>query len=339
MIVSSFVLALVFSTRITMAALAMFSDVISYELTPEEVEALIHLRRSHKPSSERSQLSQHFQSATNMIFGESKQPKVGVTDPYHYVGKIYPHQGSTLADCPYHDGIREPRKIYSFRFHEAECENPGTSPMYNVSCKSRHRFSRLSDPTWGGPIWQFIHICPKKTVCVDVAAAPNMPVPRNRDIVCRPEKEVESLNHAAVALKGAGSSASSEIDWCSLETLVPGLDHSSSSVMTSFVLSEEVLWANRSHYNAPKLWIQDSPKGYTRGFDLGWSTNTNLLSTEINVPSYRGRLQPRAVNFCMELIRGGNVWTIMIYTYFRYDHRRHKVIPRRLYNTKVFEED
>lgn len=332
MLIFMLMLSLMLTTRPALGGPPASDSLLSYELSSEELQAFIDLKKSIDPSYRPFRPQSTGRATDNTTVAQSKRDVL--TDPYHHPNKRYAHRGSTAADCAYHNGIQEIRKVYTFNVLEAECEIAGFSPDYAVNCTSRYTISQshLYNPSWRGDIWEFTHVCPEHTVCVDVELSSNTLERERKDVVCQPEEKVESPRHSAVAVKGARSSASSEPDWCSLDVLVPGLDYPSTSAMTTFVLSEEVLWADGRYYNAPKLWIRDSPKKYARGFDRGFRTNTNMISTELNVGSSRGKLQSRAVNFCMEMIRGGNVWTIMMYTYFRYDKRSHRLIPKGLDN-------
>lgn len=301
----------------------------SYKLTDDELKAFIRIKKSLEPS-----YRPFFESQSTDSLQEKNinNPSAVVPGPIHWPG-YHESSENTLADCLSWDEMDVGRKSYRFGFNQAECKLPGHSGDFTLNCSATYTtdpspFIRKSQP------FIFDYHCPFPKVCIDMAADPALSAGHNtleggpKNIACRPEEDLVVKQHAAIALQGARSSAVGSPDWCSLPEIVPGLDYPPTWKTTSFMLTEEVSWANGSQYKAPKLWIKDSPTHYKYGFDRGLRRNTNVISTIVNVESWRGHLQSRAVNFCMEMIRGGNVWTVMMYTWFKYTPRRGSVPAR-----------
>lgn len=166
---------------------------------------------------------------------------------------------------------------------------------------------------------EFEHVCPEGTVCIDhkSKAGTVLGASDSQDVFCQKSSELNIEEHAAVATKSPRSEAAP--DWC-LSAIVPGLTYPATPYATSFVLTEEVSWANGSEYIAPELYIRDHPNYFTKGFDRAYQRDTNLVSAELSIGSVRGRLQSRAVQFCMKMLTGGEVWTVMMYTWFKHGH-------------------
>lgn len=321
MIRSTVATSLLLNTWLTLVA----SEVVSYHLSPDELRAFIGVKQvqdpSYQPFFNPTRRPQHFSGpATNF--------SADVTDGARVFDGRWLSSGNTKLDCIDWDGYQESTKKYLFSWNSAECIAPLPRPDFHLKCNANFTIMRKGIPkTWRSEPFLFHYVCPHPKLCVDIDPEIKLPITFSgfelKDIACRPPETVVVKQHAAVALKGAGSSADdSEPDWCSLPEIVPGLDYPSSWRTTSFLLTEEVSWANGSFYKAPKLYIRDSPEHYRSGFDRGYKTDTNLVSTIINVGSSRGKLQSKAVNFCMEMIRGGSVWTVMMYTWFKYIPRR-----------------
>lgn len=311
-------------------------EIISYRFTSEELEAFIGVKKA-LDSSYRL-FSPSFKKRTS--FSEEAVQ----SEPTRPRGR-HLSSGNTIADCVEHDHYTFDKKRYRFTWHSATCHVPGQSPDFDLTCNSTYILVSTYRHETRQPLifkgrqfiwWQF---CPPNKVCID----DDLSGDERRNIRCADQDEITTKEHAAVAFKGAGSSANPstdpfEPDWCALGEIVPGLQYPATPQMTTFMLTEEVSWANGSYYNAPKLLIRDSAKLYKNGFDRAYKTNTNLVSTLLNVGSVRGRLQSRAVDFCMDIIRGGDVWTVMMFTWFKYSARRGK-IPETLENVQYEDEE
>lgn len=304
-------------------------EVMTYHLTDEELETFFRLKRALEPSYEPLFQSHHSGASYNTTSNEEAF-EINPEKTTYWPGK-WLSSGNTAEDCIAHSDVYA-RKRFQFKWLEAQCLLPNSSPEFLLNCSSIYRVIP-SSVDWEGAPWIFHQVCPPPKVCIDLdlgaEVAGAFPGFTYKNIACVERDKLTIKQHAAVAMKGARSSAESEPDWCSLPEIVPGLGYPSIYHMTSFLLTEEVSWANGSYYQAPKLYIRDSPSHYKNGFDRAYKQNTNVVSTIINVGSARGRLQSRAVNFCMELIRGGHVWTVMVYTWFRYTPRR-GIVPAEL---------
>lgn len=306
----------VFSLRISPRAA---HTVTPYQLTQEEISAFIDLKRSINSSYEPFSGVISPRPRSDTIYQSSKHP-VG-----HYPGRKYESSGNADLDCVSHNGVGLRKFRYYYERNWAICERPGESPNFTLNCSMKYSPGTAYNTMYPGKATLFIHVCPHPKVCIntareDQAASSNGASSEN--VACVERDSLTVTEHSAVAMRGAGSEADSEVDWCSLEELIPGLDYPPTWHGSSFVLTEEVSWANGSFYNAPKLYIRDDPNYIKNGYDHAFKRHTNVVTTALYVGSVRGRLQSRPINFCMELLRGGEMWTVMLYTWFRVSDRR-----------------
>lgn len=297
-------------------------DAGSYVMTPEEIQAFIAVKKSidttYQPFINRSKWS----VTSNSTF-EQSTPKAL---KHHYPGDRYPSEGTTEADCLSHDELYIRHLRYRFQWRSAKCDLPGESGDYTITCSSKYDVRPYYDIIYSGKDMEFTHFCKDPEVCLDIDIGPSaLRGVAYHDAICVDPWKLTIRQHMAIAKRVR--LASSEPDWCSLPTIVPDLDFPPTWSMTTFLLTEEVTWANGSEYLAPKLYIRDSPSYYKFGIDRAYKQDTNVISTTINIGSARGKLQSKAVEFCMEMLTGGEVWTVMMFTWLKVVPRHGRILP------------
>lgn len=319
----------------TLALLTAFLTLINaqYDLTPEEIQAFIGLKKSIDPDY-KPFVSRNGSTLSNSSFGmieagDRRGTRHNMWPKNHDPQNTYRRQISSVMDCVTHDGSNRNRFFFHYRWVESVCDNPGRDAYYKVTCNTTFTISR---PNYRGRIFHlnnmvFRHYCLGDLVCMPYGFLRLNPAWAHleaRDIHCVNRASIIVIGHKAIAQNTGESSGvkRKRNEFCSPDVFVPGTAYPSTWQQTSFVLTEEVSWANGSYYNAPKLYIRDSPKYSHFGFDRALKTNSDLVSAEITVGSVRGQLHSLPVNFCVEMLTGGNVWTIMMYTWFQINARR-----------------
>lgn len=322
MILASTVLPILATVCIVISAAESLSvdNALSYEMTPEEIKAFVSIKKQKDPSYE-PLMAPVFRPESNPDpFGQAEYP-LG-----HTAAKRYLSTGNTGQDCVSHNGEGLFKVFYKYSWDSAYCHRHGVSPDFTLNCSTTFRIPDRYETTYKGRNSIFWHACKPPGVCMDLDLTRYLNGYFQgfsfQDVYCVDPRKIVLKEHHAVAFKdlyGHGSGP----EWC-LQEHVPGFNYPPMSRMTPFVLTEEVSWANGSTYKAPKLYIRDNPKYIKNGFDHAYKTNTDVISTEIEIGSVRNRLQSKAVEFCMEMIRGGDVWTVMMYTWFRTTSRSGK---------------
>lgn len=299
-----------------------------YQLTKEEIQAFIDLKEAtdfdYTPNVPVSAAGLS-NSSFDMKPRRRTRPQQPRWPRSHHPINSYPRQETSLADCSFHNGWNRDGLRFRYRLVESVCRIPGVSAFYKVNCATTFTVPPTHNHRYRQPNMLFRHYCPKLSVCMPYQFLRQIPEWEHleaRDVHCIDPTLVVVIDHEAVASSGVGTSGTKDAEFCSPDVSIPGINYPSTGQETSFMLTQEVSWANGSYYSAPKLYIQDSPKFVHNGFDRAFKTNTDVVSASITVGSVRGRLQSKPVRFCMEMIRGGNVWTVMMYTWFHINARR-----------------
>lgn len=269
----------------------------SYRLSPEEATYFLALKASHDPSY------QMFGSNRNMT-GHHNANTVMAKLPVN-----------TAADC-----IRENQDFHYYKTehsrHSASCFWPKMSQKYSVKCNEVKVFG----PDFPGgeparypsahPI-QLDKLCPEGEVCMPLKYGKFVDPDSTDydDIQCVRDDDVDTIKFQV-------SQEQSRLQ-CSAALQVPGSDYASTSTtgMTRFVLTAEVSWANGKPYKAPAMFIRDETPRHP--YDRAYRLDTDVVSAELSVGSYRGRWQSRTIRFCFEQLTGGHGWAVLAYTWFK----------------------
>lgn len=311
-------------------------DELTYAMTPEEIQAFIAVKRTVNPTYQPfSKRAMKQSPASNLTFEQSKPADKRIRKRpnrpkyrYHLQGQKYPSMGSLDADCTFHTPTWENYKKYSFTKQRAKCLAPVESPEYTVWCPSTYTVGRLQDRDWPGRVWEFTHVCPPPEVCMDSDySGTALEGTDATEVFCAHPEDIRVKHHAAVAIAKKRRTSSMYLDWCGPTEHIPGFDYPSTYQTTSFLTTMEVSWANGSEYLAPTLVIMDSPSIHKAGFDRAYKHNSDLVSSVIDIGSVRGKLQSRAIDFCMDMLAGGDVWAVMMYTWIKVKRPMHGKIP------------
>lgn len=302
----------------------------AYHLTLEEIQAFINIKKRLDPLYEPFAARGDGSAVPNHRF-EQSAARSSRNLPRHRQKDTWETTGSTEGDCLSHNPTMTGGKLYQFKFLSSRCKRPGRSHFYTVACDSEFAvgpYYREFQPWFP---WPFVHYCLYPDVCIDYDTSGTIheDTDYSNTFCAHPEDiRVKSFIGVAIPTKRTRSTrprSSVAPSWCSPTEYIPGHKYPSTSQMTTFLLTEEVSWANGSEYIAPQLYIRDSSSHFTKGFDRAFRTNDSLVSTTINVGSVRGRLQSKAVQFCMNMLTGSEVWTVMMYTWIKVNPRHGKI--------------
>lgn len=286
-----------------------------YALSREEIRAFLAKKRSNDPS--------------NIPFNASLMPRKKpppFEPPAHNPNLDVSGLVDTQADCMSHN-INELGHKLVYALVDAECEEPGESPFYWVQCKSSQMSETRSGKLrpYGEPgLEKFFHSCPEPKVCMPYHLKDFLGEPK---LVAGEYKDVQCVFKDALVIENVEAVAGSSHQQCSPSHEIPGGYLPASYTGVDLILSEEVSWANGSAYKAPAMFIVDETSG--KSYDRAYEMNTDIVSTELTIQTYRGHLQNRIIKFCFEQISGGRAWTVMLYSWFRMSPKRAR-LPRKV---------
>lgn len=225
--------------------------------------------------------------------------------------------------CLTHRTMDRFRIRYWFTFKRARCHFPNELPEYEVSCQSHVWYPPDYNEMHLMGVAQFNHTCPEDTVCVDFTLPSVQGLGIYEDIECVRPEDVKIIEWLGSASDAANSKYSVG---CSESQVIPGSDYSavSGSQQVHFIVTEQVTYKNRMSYTAPLLFIRDrTTPGHI--FDRVYHPDTGIASATMTLSSYRGRIQPRIIQFCMA-VRIHDPWVVMAFTWFQVTGRKAKLL-------------
>lgn len=272
-----------------------FAVIAGYIFNREEMESFFTTRQlvPHIPDESQEPVMQH----------DSRVRRRGNVDAW--------------ADCL---GLNRIEEGYNYRhdLNEVECNHPFQSPFYTVTCNVVRRNVRANDfepfTYWG--ITKVPGQCLRQHICTNIEkTTPTIGgVIKEMDISCV-KQELDHYMRIMEAFHGHAHAAQAQTG-CTDVTPVPGhQDGGSSSRPQTFVLTAEVFQHDGTQYKAPTMSIRDLSSKWK--LDRAVRHDTSVVSTEITVGAWRGQLQSRKMQFCVELSAAAGQWVVLHYTWFR----------------------
>lgn len=269
--------------------------IVNYEFSKEEAAAFLALQRKNSAPSQ-----------------------------FYHLQSLQKRNAHAIALCEAKN-IRIKDWYYKHEWIGSMCKHTFHSQLYEVACKVTRKdlFARAREPVFYDFGTTYIpQSCPEEKVCINdkglLAGGGRLP----DDIKC--VDWTWAIYFQAMNAHPKGERPRQKVNGCSKPTQVPGKhDGGSSSTQRSFVISESASFLNGSSYKARTMNIRDLSSKW--GFDRVLRHDVDSVSTTINVGSWRGQLQSKDMQFCLDMTAAATVaagqWIVLSYTWYRAQSR------------------
>lgn len=223
--------------------------------------------------------------------------------------------------CARYNGVGADDFYCEHFYKKAECNGGGSKTRaVKVFCTARctkAKFGRISSHS---KKVTFPSVCPEKTFCEPLYLMHKGPGGPGEEVGCTDEEDIKTDIYVAGTSKQGGK----EDIYCGLELRLPG-DNShavANQQPIDIILTEHVLRPDGSPLNVPKLYIRDTTNPKYQ-FDRVLRQDASVVSALIELGVYRGGVQQRTYDFCMQMVPKAVASTaVFVYSYIQVPHTR-----------------
>lgn len=202
------------------------------------------------------------------------------------------------------------RRLWRYWFKDAKCYTESKDPqLVRLTCGRFYQYFGLSRPvTHPMPDKDIFPRCPEGTIC--------------QPVILINKGEGGPLERAGcVALKDivketvrSDPLAENQKVHCGLSLQLPGPYYIGvpGEQKINVVLTEQVQYLDGSSYPAPLLYIRDTSN--SQSIDRAWRQHASVASTVIELGIYRGHFVSKNFEFCMQMLPGHTISSV-IFTY------------------------
>lgn len=218
------------------------------------------------------------------------------------------------------------RKMWHHWFKKAECDRSnGDRRAIKLTCGSQWR-------EFGSPQWNLAddkvvrYACEERTYCSERIFINDTEGGPVQEVECVDEENVKT---ETVSSKPDAAHHGHPNLHCGLDLQIPGTHYRAVPGQKSMhiILTEEVYYPNGQPYSASQLYIREKSNKY--GLDPVFRQGASVASLQIEVGFYRGQWQQREFEFCMQMLPGLAVSSVIFtYSFFKVDLQHGRVPPK-----------
>lgn len=281
------------------------NEIQSYELSPQELKAVLQSRQLQKSLTTSSIQSSVLKRTLPLI--------------------------NTEIMCTEMDNRDEEGWDWKFKFIEARCKpTKGDLRKFTVTCSSLYATPHARQTWRPSQDVDTSDVCPEEYVCQNWDRE-TMDFKKIRDIECVHQSEVSTkvVTVGKVIHDTRSKKSSTTQNYCTNPENVPESSDYGARVPwkgVNLVVTEEVYWPNLTEYQAPALYIHDKSKSLFE-FDRVLERNAHVASAEIVLqPIGPSRIQQKQLQFCIDLLQGNQeIWIILMYSWWHATGRQGRV--------------